>query len=675
VAYLYGQLLDARPGEVPVIREALAPHQEELVGKLWAVVEAPEKRKESQRLRAAAALAEYDPKSGKWAKAARLVVNDLVRENAVFLGQWSEAFRPVKNAFLAPLADTFHDQRPERAAERSLATNLLADYAAADPHLLANLLMDGDEKQFAVIYPKLGERGVQGLALLAAEIDKKLPADLPSADKEREKLAKRQANAAVALLRLGQPEKVWPLLKRTPPDDPRVRSYVMHRLGPLGADWGAVFKQLDEEKDVSVRRALLLSLGAFGPEQLSPADRKALIPKVLQVYREDPDAGLHGAAEWLLRHWGQQGKVKEFEAEWAGADSPNGRIKVRASRWAGSSGALAFASTASARRPFFPGAARFTQPVPLEPPPAEKDPAGQRKRKAREEHIKRELVAGGKGREQAYWYVNGQGQTMVVIPGPVEFLMGSPPTEQGRYEPEVQHRKRIGRTFALAARPVTVQEFRRFLRANPNLEKLFQGDVAALLKRYSPEADCPMTQVDWYKAAAYCNWLSDQENLEKCYQEDAQGNVVGLKAKYLSLTGYRLPTEAEWEYACRAGAVTSRCYGESEELLRKYAWYFPNGKGRSRPVGGKKPNDLGLFDMHGNVWTWCQERYRPFPKGPGIENDIEDILSINKQESRVLRCGSFIYQAVDVRSAVRYSVVPTFRSYDVGFRPARTFAP
>src|SRR5262245_26268433 len=119
--------------------------------------------------------------------------------------------------------------------------------------------------------------------------------------------------------------------------------------------------------------------------------------------------------------------------------------------------------------------------------------------------------------------------------------------------------------------------------------------AAAGITKSSPEATCPMILVDWYMAAAYCNWLSDQENLEKCYEEDAQGKVVGLKAKYLSLTGYRLPTEAEWEYACRAKAVTSRYYGEAEELLPKYGWYLGNSGDWTRPVGGKKPNDLGLF--------------------------------------------------------------------------------
>src|SRR5262249_1287102 len=160
------RLLDADPHEVPVIRDALAPHKDDLQEKLWAGIEKPEKGKESQRLRAAAALAKYAPESAKWAKCSSLVVNNLVLENPVYLDNWSEAFLPVKKSLLVPLADIFRDRNPECASERTLATNLLADYAADQPQLLADLLMDADEKQFAVIYPRFKDRAEQALPLL-----------------------------------------------------------------------------------------------------------------------------------------------------------------------------------------------------------------------------------------------------------------------------------------------------------------------------------------------------------------------------------------------------------------------------------------------------------------------------------------------------------------------------
>src|SRR5262249_12388227 len=153
-----------------------------------------------------------------------------------------------------------------------------------------------------------------------------------------------------------------------------------------------------------------------------------------------------------------------------------------------------------------------------------------------------------------------------------------------------------------------------------------------------------------------------------CYETDPQGRVTKLQAKYLSLTGYRLPTEAEWEYACRAGAVTSRSYGETVELLGKYGWYDQNSKGRTWAGGSKKPNDLGLFDLHGNVYTWCQESLKgyPAPKDDGAFEDKEDFVSIQLSISRVLRGGSFTNPASLVRCADRLRDVPTNRLVNVG---------
>ena len=280
------------------------------------------------------------------------------------------------------------------------------------------------------------------------------------------------------------------------------------------------------------------------------------------------------------------------------------------------------------------------------------------------------------------WFVNGQGQTMIVISGPVEFVMGSPPTEAGRESRENQHKMRIGRTFALAAKSVTLAEYQRF-------DAGYGGET----QQWSPTGDCPVLGISWFQAAAYCHWLSKQEGLpesEWCYEplrDDRAMPVlaagpeykVGMKlaADYLQRSGYRLPTETEMEFATRADSVTSRYYGETEELLPNYAWYNKNGQDRAWPVGSKKPNDLGLFDVQGNVFTWCQERFQAYPnsKEKEVADDNEDALSITL-ENRVLRGGSFGVQASLVRSAFRQGVVPTYRSDgDVGLRPARTFPP
>src|SRR5262249_23780706 len=116
-----------------------------------------------------------------------------------------------------------------------------------------------------------------------------------------------------------------------------------------------------------------------------------------------------------------------------------------------------------------------------------------------------------------------------------------------------------------------------------------------------------------------------------------------LAPDYLKRKGYRLPTEAEWEYACRAGAVTRWYYGESEELLGKYAWHVGNSDKHSWPVGHLKPNDFGFFDMHGNVWVWCQKRYGFYPrvKVGKVIDDKEDSLIVDDSKAWVTRGGSF----------------------------------
>jgi formylglycine-generating enzyme required for sulfatase activity len=431
---------------------------------------------------------------------------------------------------------------------------------------------------------------------------------VPEADKER--LARRQANAAVALLRLGRAEAVWPLLRHRP--DPRLRTYLVARLGPLGADAGTLLRRLDAA-EVSEKRALILCLGDFGPQTLPGAQREGLIPRLLQWYETDPDPGIHGATEWLLRQWGQEKEVQAVDARWQRRDAAVDRDG--------------------------------------------------------------EAPAGGRR-----WYVNGQGQTMVLVPDPAEFVMGTPRTEEEREEGpagkvEMPHRVRIGRGFAIAAKEVTVAQFLRF-RADYDWNKT-----------YAPTPAHPVNQVIWYEAAAYCNWLSQQAGIppeQRCYLPDRDGTFgpgMRMRPGWRGLRGYRLPTEAEWEYACRAGAATGRYYGEASEVevLGRYAWYTKNSQDRGMQVPGSlRPNDLGLFDLLGNALEWCQDPFRYYEPGRHGEpqRDIEyqeDIKTISRDNSRVLRGGAFSVRPLNVRSGGRPGIAPALRGVNVGFRPARTY--
>jgi formylglycine-generating enzyme required for sulfatase activity len=212
---------------------------------------------------------------------------------------------------------------------------------------------------------------------------------------------------------------------------------------------------------------------------------------------------------------------------------------------------------------------------------------------------------------------------------------------------------------------VTVEQYEKF-------DEAFRQPAA-----FSGMADLPVLGTSWHQAAAYCNWLSKQEGIDPehwCFETDPKGEagpnvrIVQLRKNYLELRGYRLATEAELEYATRAGAVTSRYFGEAEDLLPKYGWYQNNSQGRTWPVGRLKPNDFGLFDVQGNVLSWCQESFKPNLRG--VTDDTEDSLAI--VTARVVRGGSFYDPPSGLRSAFRNYLAPSDRNAVIGFRVART---
>lgn len=191
------------------------------------------------------------------------------------------------------------------------------------------------------------------------------------------------------------------------------------------------------------------------------------------------------------------------------------------------------------------------------------------------------------------------------------------------------------RPFMLHRFPVTQSGFLAVTGGNPSA---FVGD------------EHPADSVSWLEAVAFCNALSQREGLPVYY--DVQGEHVTAVSS--AGTGYRLPSEAEWQYACQAGTEDVR-YGELDEI----AWYAGNAAGSTHPVGGKRPNAWGLYDMLGNVWEWCWDLYDENVYGP----------------YRIFRGGGWSDEARGCLATNRRRGHPTFLIDDLGFRVARSLAP
>jgi formylglycine-generating enzyme required for sulfatase activity len=201
--------------------------------------------------------------------------------------------------------------------------------------------------------------------------------------------------------------------------------------------------------------------------------------------------------------------------------------------------------------------------------------------------------------------------------------------------------------FAIGKFTVTRRLYREFVGRGPGA--------------WTGRGDLPATGVSWLDAVSFCNALSAKAGLTAAYRIDGErvDPVPGA-------SGYRLPTEAEWEYACRGGTTTAWSFGDDERLLGDYAWFLGNSKGRVHPVGQKRPNPFGLHDMHGNVWEWCQDTYGGYDTG--VTRDPQGAVD---GSARVLRGGSAWYVPRDLRSALRFRNEPTIRGRDIGFRCVR----
>ena len=254
---------------------------------------------------------------------------------------------------------------------------------------------------------------------------------------------------------------------------------------------------------------------------------------------------------------------------------------------------------------------------------------------------------------------NSMGMEFVLIPSG-KFIMGSPVNETGRRKNEgPQHGVQISTPSYMGKYEVKVSEFRQFVRVTGYKTEAEKAGGCLIQKNnnwekgkgihwdnpgFSQNDDHPVTCVSWNDVIEFCRWLA-------------------IKTGYF----YRLPTEAEWEYACRAGDQKAFSFGSDAKALGTYAWYSDNAGGRTHPVGQMKPNDWGLYDMQGNVREWCQDWYGEYTSEFAV-----DPVGPDKGQHRIRRGGAWGAAAKDCRCGERSSGDPGTALFRVGFRLVMT---
>ena len=292
---------------------------------------------------------------------------------------------------------------------------------------------------------------------------------------------------------------------------------------------------------------------------------------------------------------------------------------------------------------------------------------------------------------------NSIGMPLVLIP-PGEFTMGSTPEQIAaaaklaeeadknaekwsleRIASEAPaHRVKLSRPFLMGATEATVGQYRRFVEATNYVTETerFGGGDSTKQDEQDPQKknatwrglgadDSAVRQVTWADAAAFCNWLSDAEKKTRCYVQNSEGqwelDVAG--------DGYRLPTEAEWEFACRAGTTTQYSFGDDASKFGEYGWSAAVGPAPSPlAVGSKIPNAFGLYDLHGNVDEWCHDWFAADFYARSSETDP---ICSTVAEGRVRRGGGWDMPIARCRSAFRGAYIPYWRFHDLGFRVVR----
>ena len=594
-AKLRARLAEAGPDEVALIRDTLAIDPATARGDLLLSALRDDSSMDPARLRVACALAGLSPvEAVDWTSAASALVRGLLDEDRGTHTQWLKLLGPARAILVPTLEDICGDEGRE-PTRRSTAAEALAWALSAqhDPTRLARALTEAQPEASLILLRELEQMSDKRGGLEYLEALAKDPGE-PRDDRAVD----RQAMAVVALAVLGRTDALRPAFRHQA--DPRLRTATIQKIATLKLAPRVLYERLPwAELEGAVRQAVLLTWAETRHEGILPAIRAGVLKNARQSFLDDPDPGVHSAAELLIRRW-----------------KPD---------------TLPVISVGTRMLPG-PG-------------------------------------AGGRG-----WIAGPNGHTLAFLRGPLTFRMGSPEGEPRRYPYETRHERRIDRSLLVATTETTVAQYGKFNRDHvPDPRYCDKG-------LWSPND--PVGGVTWDQAVLYCNWLSHKDGLEPFFPDDVKPGTL-LPKGGRDGGGFRLPTEAEWEFICRAETETCRPFGESEHFADRYAWTSSNSRELLFPAGQLLPNEFGLFDLLGSQWEWClggsigSDLYPTYPPGTKERpaSDVFGAVPVSDYENRFVRGGVFNRGPTEARSAHRDVRAASYQYYHNGFRVVRTVTP
>jgi serine/threonine protein kinase/formylglycine-generating enzyme required for sulfatase activity len=638
------RLLDAEADLLTVAREAIVDDDGVISNEqLWPILlNQTGTASVDQRLRAACLLAKLDPDSASWQAVNNDLSGILVNMNLLESTRWLPTLKPVREQLRPALQSAFSTTEEASRDQRDRSAALLATLFDDQTESLTELVETASPTQLAWLLPPLQASPDKAVQKVTARLH-----DLKTSP-ESEQTVVAKANLIIAMIQMGSVD-YWSYLDRH--QHISIAAEIIERLGPSAgfnpASIDALTHQLANWRvhPPAPMASLILAMGQFSDAQIARTRRNSLIHLLLSVFDKHPDVEVHSAARWLLQKWNATDQLAAAERK-----------------------------------------LRSPEPLP-----------GHR------------------------WHVDLAGNTFAVFEPVPQFSMGISPAQMERArvqssdsDGEQQHLRRIPRRFGICIHEVTSKQFVEFetylvqtwkqklatlgsedQTAAQQLKARIEDIPRRQKRRIDSSPDAPVVDVSWLRALAYCRWLSDKHatgyclpsvaRLQKWYQDKTD---VPLLQKHLRRPGYRLPTAAEWEYACRANTPTLRPSGIALSRLESYAWYGADRNFSPQPVGLLKPNGFGLFDCLGNVSEWCLTWHREVLPGTSLAisddlvasdtsdpiwPDIGESQTGWQSDAREHRGASYQNDAGDLRTSKRFRLRPFKGLNHLGFRLARTY--